>query len=98
MCISVDLPEPDGPMMATNSFSSMRTETSRSAATSNVAGRVDLAHVDQLDDRGRLGGARDGGRGHRLNPPGSSRRPADHPGSWSPPAGGEQPFAAAGRG
>ena len=34
MCISVDLPEPDGPMMATNSLSSMVIDTSRRAATS----------------------------------------------------------------
>ncbi len=36
MCISVDLPEPDGPVIATKSFSSIRTETSRNAATSNA--------------------------------------------------------------
>ena len=35
MCISVDLPEPDGPTMATNSLSSMRIDTSRRAATSS---------------------------------------------------------------
>ena len=51
MCISVDLPDPDGPMIATNSLSSIRSDTSRRAATSSVAGRVDLADVDQLDDR-----------------------------------------------
>ena len=35
MCISVDLPEPDGPLMATNSFCSIRIETSRRASTSS---------------------------------------------------------------
>jgi len=34
MCSSVDLPEPDGPMIATFSPSSMRKSTPRSAATS----------------------------------------------------------------
>jgi hypothetical protein len=34
MCISVDLPEPDGPMIATYSPSSIRSETPPSAATS----------------------------------------------------------------
>ena len=34
MCIRVDLPEPDGPMMATNSPWSIRSETPRSASTS----------------------------------------------------------------
>ena len=34
MFISVDLPEPDGPMIATNSLCSMRNDTSRTAATS----------------------------------------------------------------
>ena len=34
MCMSVDLPEPDGPMIATYSPASMRSEMPRSAATS----------------------------------------------------------------
>ena len=33
MCISVDLPEPDGPMTAVRRPSSMSTETPRSAST-----------------------------------------------------------------
>ena len=35
MCISVDLPEPDGPVIATSSFSPIRRDTVRSATTSS---------------------------------------------------------------
>ena len=33
MCIAVDLPEPEGPMIATNSCASMRRSTPQSAST-----------------------------------------------------------------
>ncbi len=36
MCISVDFPDPDGPVIATKSPSSMRSDTSCKAATSNA--------------------------------------------------------------
>ncbi len=39
MFISVDLPEPEGPMMAMNSPASMRNETSFSTTTSPAAER-----------------------------------------------------------
>jgi hypothetical protein len=35
MCMRVDLPEPDGPITATNSPVSIRSDTPRSAATSS---------------------------------------------------------------
>ena len=51
MFMSVDLPDPDGPMMAANSPASIRRPTERNAATSMTPVEYDLAHVDQLDDR-----------------------------------------------
>jgi len=39
MFINVDLPDPDGPMMAMNSPASMRSETSFSTTTSPAAER-----------------------------------------------------------
>ena len=47
--MSVDFPEPDGPMMATNSPSSMRSDTPQRGDL-ELAVPVDLADVDQLDD------------------------------------------------
>ena len=47
----VDLPEPDGPMMATYSPSWMERLTPRSAATEMVPGPVDLRHPLQIDHR-----------------------------------------------
>ena len=51
MFMSVDLPEPDGPMMAANSPASTRMPIDAQRRHLDDAGRVDLAHVDQLDDR-----------------------------------------------
>jgi len=42
MCISVDLPDPDGPMIATYSPVVIRSETPRSASTSNAPVRYTL--------------------------------------------------------
>ena len=53
MCIRVDLPDPDGPMMATYSPSSMASVTPRRAATAERPGPVDLGDVLELDDRAR---------------------------------------------
>ena len=53
MCIRVDLPDPDGPVIATNSFSSMRMETPVECVHLDVALAVGLGDVDQLDDRRR---------------------------------------------
>ncbi len=47
---SVDLPDPDGPTIATSSPASMRRSTSRSASTGGVA-RVPLRDAVQLDNR-----------------------------------------------
>ena len=55
----VDLPEPDGPMMATYSPCSMDRLTPRSAATEMDAGPVDLGHPLQLD-HGAVRGPRQG--------------------------------------
>ena len=52
MCIRVDLPDPDGPMMATNSPCVDRAATRpRRASTSSAPAAVGLADVDELDDR-----------------------------------------------
>src|SRR5438045_3645001 len=42
MCINVDLPEPDGPMIATNSPPLIRNDTSRNASTSSEPARYVL--------------------------------------------------------
>ena len=55
MCISVDLPEPDGPVMATNSSVLDAQRHVAQRGDLERAGRVDLADVEQLDDRGRSG-------------------------------------------
>ena len=52
MLSSVDLPEPDAPMMATNSPRPIESETSSSARTSDVADREDAGDtVVELDQR-----------------------------------------------
>ena len=51
MCIRVDLPEPEGPMMATYSPVLIVRLTPRSAATAMEPGAVDLGHLFELDDR-----------------------------------------------
>ena len=52
MCISVDLPEPDGPMTATYSPRPISRLTPRSACHLERAAAVDLAHVAQRDRPG----------------------------------------------
>ena len=55
MCISVDLPDPDGPMIATYSPSSMVSGDPSQGGHGEGAGPVHLGHVVELDDR-RLAG------------------------------------------
>ena len=53
MCISVDLPDPDGPMMATYSPSSMVSVIPRQGGHVEGPGAVGLGHVGQLDEAHR---------------------------------------------
>ena len=50
MFISVDLPEPDGPMIATNSPSSTRERDAAQRVGLGAGAVVDLVQVDRLDD------------------------------------------------
>ena len=50
MFISVDLPEPDEPMIATNSPARISSETPAQRAHLDVAGLVDLRDVADLDE------------------------------------------------
>ena len=51
MFMQVDLPEPDGPITATNSPSWTDRSMPASAATSASPDAVDLGHAAQLDER-----------------------------------------------
>ena len=55
MFIVVDFPEPDAPMIATNSPSRIVSETPRKRVNFNIAHRVGLVNVIQLDHRTRFG-------------------------------------------
>ncbi len=55
MFINVDLPEPEAPMIATNSPRSTRRLTPRSARTSTSPRLVGLVQIDNLDNRGHRG-------------------------------------------
>ena len=54
MFIVVDLPEPDAPMIATNSPSRIVSETPRKRVHINIAHRVGLVDVIQLNHRARF--------------------------------------------
>ena len=84
MCISVDLPEPDGPVAATNSPGSMSSDTPRSACTftsptsyvlmrsrTEMTGITDLVRRRRLCRHHRRGSRRPDGR---RPVPGSRRR------------------------
>ena len=62
MFIAVDLPEPDGPMTATNSPRAIVKSMPLSAVDGGVAAAVDLGDVAKRDER----------RGH-LSPPCATR-------------------------
>ena len=51
MCISVDLPEPDGPIIAVKRAAGNATATSPSASTGGLALAVATAQSRSLDDR-----------------------------------------------
>ena len=51
MCISVDLPEPDGPMTAVALPDAMSTDTPRSASTAVSPSPYRRRHVARDDDR-----------------------------------------------
>ena len=51
MCMSVDLPEPDGPMTAASSPRAMSSETPRSASTAVSPDAVAAGDVAGRDDR-----------------------------------------------
>ncbi len=53
MFIAVDLPEPLGPMMATNSPSSTRRSTPASAFTAASPLPIDAGHAGEFDERRR---------------------------------------------
>ena len=77
MCMNVDLPEPDGPITATNSPGSMVRSTPRSATTSSPPSmRVDLAQTAHVDD-----GV------HRASLPAAAAA-ARRPPRWLPPPSG----------
>ena len=56
MCMSVDLPEPDGPMMAVNSPRRRPSETSSSAVTAPATVAVALAERGDAGDETEVGG------------------------------------------
>ncbi len=55
MCMSVDLPEPDGPMIAVNSPRRMPRVTSSQGVDAVVRGAVALAEVLDPGDEARVG-------------------------------------------
>ena len=72
MFISVDLPEPDAPMIATNSPGCDRERHAAQRVHLDVAHLVDLGDRFDLDDRGRTSVA--GHQNIRLNAPAPAGR------------------------
>ena len=83
MCMNVDLPEPDGPVTATNSPASMERLTPPERAHLHVAHGVGLRDVLDCDDRHRGSSAPlapEGGlRNQRRSPSASWKQ---RPASW----------------